>query len=110
MSKVNVCVRACVPRRPCAGLHFEARRVFCVETPHAARARRSRAPAAAACSAAGGFPLEQSQECGEAVRQLIRSVALPSLIQQFVIKEKKKKITSDSWQRHSSEIKQCLMW
>lgn len=40
-------------------LHFEARRVFCVETPHATRARRSCAPAAAPCSAAGSFPLEQ---------------------------------------------------
>lgn len=58
------------------GLHFEARGVFCVEAPHAARARRSCAPAAAACSAAGGFPLEQSQECGEAVRQLIRCLHL----------------------------------
>lgn len=45
-------------------LHFEARRVFGVETPHAARARRCRAPAAAASSAAGSFPLEQVGEEG----------------------------------------------
>lgn len=43
----------------CVCLHFQARRVFCVETPHATRARRSCAPAAAACSAAGRFPLGQ---------------------------------------------------
>lgn len=64
LSKVNFCLclcarfgwwRLCV----CVCLHFEARRVFCVETPHATRARRSCAPAAAARPAAGSFPLEQ---------------------------------------------------
>lgn len=43
-------------------LHFEARRVFCVEAPHAASARWSCGPATAACAAAGSFPVEHTTQ------------------------------------------------
>lgn len=135
-SKVNVCLCFCarlVWWRLCACLHFQARRVFCVETPHATRACRSCAPAAAARSAAGCFPLEQVRKkvrlfyqnkafpvcnCDFSSPELLSFVILPLLIQQFVIKKKKKieenpnllPTESDSWLLRSYEIKQHLMW
>lgn len=90
----------------CVCLHFQARRVFCVETPHATRPRRPCAPAAAACSAVGRFPLGQVRKkvrllyqnkaftlcnCDFSSPELLSFVILPLLIQQFVIKKKEKK-------------------